>query len=764
MTRQGNLNRVDETASNIQLRGRLRHAFLATSLLLLQGVCVLVVPATALAASGPIATYSFDETTGKTLTDRSGNNHPGTLTNGPAWSSGKYSGGLVFDGVNDYVTMGDVAQADGQTQFTVSAWVKFGITGGGTGETQLVDKSGCNGYLNDGPWELGVAMSKSHKAEFAIYPQGGSPAAILFSGASTTSVDDANWHYITGRYDGAALSIWVDGVQQNSRAASGVRMPNTSHKVELGGRCNGYPYPFKGTLDDVRLYNRALTQGEIQADMMTPVGGTSAADTTQPTVSITAPIQNASVSGTIAVSANGSDNNAVTGVQFLLDGTILGTEDTLAPYTINWTTTSTTNGAHTLSAIARDAAGNTKTSTAVNVVVSNGNAAPSAPSNLVLSSVSSSTASLSWGASTDDTGVTGYRIFRDNIQVGTSTSLTFTNTGLTANTTYTYFVVAFDAAGNVSSRSNDVVVNTSALPGADTTPPSVPSGLNASGVTATQATISWSPSIDNVGVAGYKIFRNGTQAGTVTTNSFVNGGLAPNTLYSYTVSAYDAAGNSSLESAALSVTTTANSTGSYSTGFDLTENPISEGGAWAQGGKTTGLDWTDVRTSGSIAYGTQTGSGGYDDSISLLSGFGPNQRISGVIQFTGSRSNSTDSHEVELILRGSYSAHTQHLYECNIGYSGASGWYMQIMRQYGVNGDYTEITSNVRSIPEIHNGDTFTAEVIGNVINSYINGVKIRTATDSTIRTGQPGIGFFWRGTEKVSDFAFSSITVTELP
>src|SRR5262249_41125923 len=157
------------------------------------------------------------------------------------------------------------------------------------------------------------------------------------------------------------------------------------------------------------------------------------------------------------------------------------------------------------------------------------------------------------------------------------------DTGLAANATYTYYVVAFDSAGSVSSRSNDLVVNTPALPAADTTPPSVPTGLNASGVTATQATISWTASRDNVGVAGYRVFRNGVQVGTATATNFVNSGLAPNTLYSYTVSAYDAAGNSSVESSALSVTTSANSTGDYSTGFDLTENPISEGGAWAQG-------------------------------------------------------------------------------------------------------------------------------------------------------------------------------------
>lgn len=96
-----------------------------------------------------------------------------------------------------------------------------------------------------------------------------------------------------------------------------------------------------------------------------------ASDTTPPTVSMTAPQNNATVSGNVPVSANASDNVGVAGVQFLLDGVSLGAEDTSAPYSITWDSRQATNGAHTLSARARDAAGNTTTSTSVNVTVSN---------------------------------------------------------------------------------------------------------------------------------------------------------------------------------------------------------------------------------------------------------------------------------------------------------------------------------------------------------------------------------------------------------
>src|SRR5262249_34103666 len=96
-------------------------------------------------------------------------------------------------------------------------------------------------------------------------------------------------------------------------------------------------------------------------------------DTTAPAVSITAPSNGATVSGVISITANATDNVAVAGVQFLLDGANLGAEVT-GPgpsYVFAWTTSTTSNGAHTLSARARDGAGNTTTATNVGVTVAN---------------------------------------------------------------------------------------------------------------------------------------------------------------------------------------------------------------------------------------------------------------------------------------------------------------------------------------------------------------------------------------------------------
>src|SRR6266699_5893700 len=123
-------------------------------------------------------------------------------------------------------------------------------------------------------------------------------------------------------------------------------------------------------------------------------------DSTPPTVSITAPANGATVSGTISVSADASDNVGVAGVQFLLDGAALGAEDTAAPYSVALDTTKVANGSHTLAATARDAAGNRATSLAVTVTVSNAVRFEETDSSVTLTSGWASDASRSWSAGT----------------------------------------------------------------------------------------------------------------------------------------------------------------------------------------------------------------------------------------------------------------------------------------------------------------------------------------------------------------------------
>ncbi|MFA5809799.1 MAG: Ig-like domain-containing protein, partial [Thermoleophilia bacterium] len=192
------------------------------------------------------------------------------------------------------------------------------------------------------------------------------------------------------------------------------------------------------------------------------------ADTTPPTVSLTAPAGGATVSSTITVSASASDNTGVVGVQFLVNGANLGAEDTISPYTVSWNTASSTNASHTLTARARDAAGNQTTSASITVTTSNvtvilDTTPPSTPTNLTATAISSSQINLSWTASTDNVAVAGYRVFRNGSQIATVASGTsYQNTGLSVSTAYTYTVSAYDAAGNNSAQSSSASATTQA--------------------------------------------------------------------------------------------------------------------------------------------------------------------------------------------------------------------------------------------------------------------------------------------------------------
>jgi chitodextrinase len=169
-------------------------------------------------------------------------------------------------------------------------------------------------------------------------------------------------------------------------------------------------------------------------------------------------------------------------------------------------------------------------------------------------SVTTSQANLSWTASTDNVGVAGYRIYRDGVQVGNTPQTSYADTGLTASTTYSYAVSAYDGAGNESPGSASVSVATAAAP--DSVAPSAPSGLSVTSTASTEVGLSWSPSTDDVAVAGYTVYRDGTQVGTTTATTFTDTGLTPATAYSYTVSALDGAGNTSAPSSAVNPTTT----------------------------------------------------------------------------------------------------------------------------------------------------------------------------------------------------------------
>jgi chitodextrinase len=181
--------------------------------------------------------------------------------------------------------------------------------------------------------------------------------------------------------------------------------------------------------------------------------------------------------------------------------------------------------------------------------------APTPPGRLTATATDPSNVSLSWSASTDNVGVAGYHVYRGSALVATVATPGYTDTGLTAATAYTYQVVAYDAAGNTSSAASASVTTPAAPPSStsDTSPPSAPTNLTATLGKGKKVVLSWGASADNVGVVGYRVYRNGVLAGNTSTASYSDTLPGKTTSATYYVVAYDAAGNASPASNSITV-------------------------------------------------------------------------------------------------------------------------------------------------------------------------------------------------------------------
>ncbi|SFS78769.1 endonuclease [Lutibacter maritimus] len=181
--------------------------------------------------------------------------------------------------------------------------------------------------------------------------------------------------------------------------------------------------------------------------------------------------------------------------------------------------------------------------------------APSAPTNLIASNETNTTIDLNWTASTDNIGVTSYEIFKDGVLYSSAATNSHIITGLTQNTTYNFTVYAKDAYGNTSLVSNTETATTTNF--IDVTAPTKPTNVIVSNETNASIKLTWTPSTDAIGVANYDIYVDGIYHATSTATSYTVTGLTALTIYSFTIIAKDAAGNSSAASDAVNGTTIA---------------------------------------------------------------------------------------------------------------------------------------------------------------------------------------------------------------
>ena len=206
-----------------------------------------------------IGAWGFDETAGTTATDASGRGNTGTLDGPTRSTAGKFGGALSFDGVNDWVTVPDANVLDLTTGMTLEAWVRLSAIGS--------------------LWRTVMLKEQPNSLIYALYAGDGNGRAATdvftsadlgLSGTAATPVD--TWTHLASTYDGTTLRLYVNGVQAATRAVTGTIRASTG-VLRIGGNSTWNDEWFAGLIDEVRVYNRALSAAEIQADMVKPVNG-----------------------------------------------------------------------------------------------------------------------------------------------------------------------------------------------------------------------------------------------------------------------------------------------------------------------------------------------------------------------------------------------------------------------------------------------------------------------------------------------------------
>ena len=257
--------------------------------------------------------------------------------------------------------------------------------------------------------------------------------------------------------------------------------------------------------------------------------------------------------------------------------------------------------------------------------------APSAPTNLAVVSTSTASANLSWTASTDNVGVTYYKIYVNGIFHSNSAATTATVSGLAQGTTYTFYVIAVDAAGNASTQSNTATGTTLT----DTQAPAAPANLEVTSVGTNNIAVQWTAATDNIGVTAYDIYVNGELMGSTSSTSTNIANLNPLTAYSIYIVAKDAAGNTSPPSNTVNATTLAVGVNCGNENFETI--PASSSNYSTYNWTSNGISWTseDSRTDLTLNGRAITIRNGFLTALSVPNGIG-DLTVTTQLNYTGS--------------------------------------------------------------------------------------------------------------------------------
>jgi hypothetical protein len=224
--------------------------------------------------NGLVGYWTFDEGVGNIVKDASNNGNDGTLINGPQWISGKYGSALKFDGSNKYVEIPDDPSLRAENnKITIELWFKRDKVP--TGVQCLINKigDGPDTVFTDYNVTYYISVPSSGSSSGGVITEFNSQFSYFIAYGSysfTESVDfglirDYNWHHLAETYDGNILKSYLDGSIISTKVTTTKKMPLNDQPVRIGGE-NIFHNQFNGTIDEVKIYNRALSEDEIKGD------------------------------------------------------------------------------------------------------------------------------------------------------------------------------------------------------------------------------------------------------------------------------------------------------------------------------------------------------------------------------------------------------------------------------------------------------------------------------------------------------------------
>jgi hypothetical protein len=436
------------------------------------------------------------------------------------------------------------------------------------------------------PWDTTASTNGNHTVAAVATDTSGNAATstvetVTVSNAQSSPPPAGPAVSITSPANNSTVNgtVTVSAAASDSAGITSVQLQVDGANV--GAALTSAPYNFSWNTTSVSNASHKLTA------VATDTGGNSAtsaavtvtvnnADTIPPTVSITSPANNSTVSGVVTVNATASDNVAVASVQLQVDGMNVGAADTSSPYTFSWSSTSVSNGSHTLSAVAKDTSGNKTTSAPVKVTVSN-NTQTTPPTVSITSPANNATVSgvvTVNAAASDSAGIASVQLQVDGANVGaadTSSPYSFSwNSASVSNGSHTLNAVATASSGN---KTTSAGVKVTVDNNTDTTPPTVSITSPANNATVSGTVTVTASASDNVGVASVQFQVDGNNVGSADTSSPFNfswnTASYANGSHALAAIAKDAAGNSAV-SATVNVTVSNASSGSGGSGIPST--------------------------------------------------------------------------------------------------------------------------------------------------------------------------------------------------